>query len=93
MAKYYFDVADGNGVELDDMGCEFHDLKGAEQEAVRTIASLGREALRDKAKERLTITIRDENGPALEIAAALRIRSLREAVPKTKSAFFIGEHK
>jgi hypothetical protein len=92
MAKYYFDVADGNGVELDDMGCEFHDLKGAEREAVR-IASLGREALRDKAKERLTITIRDENGPALEIAAALRIRSLRDAVPKTKSACVIGEHK
>jgi hypothetical protein len=35
MAKYYFDLWDGNGVELDDMGSEFHDVKGAEQEAVR----------------------------------------------------------
>jgi hypothetical protein len=81
MAKYYFDLWDGKGVELDDMGSEFHDVKGAEQEAVRTIASLGCEALRDKAKERLTITIRDENGPALEITAAFRIRALREATP------------
>jgi hypothetical protein len=79
MARFYFDLSDEQSLDLDETGGEYNDLKDAEREAVRTVASLGLEALRDRAEERFILTIRDGSGPAIEIVAIFRSRPLREA--------------
>jgi hypothetical protein len=78
MPRYYFDLQDGDGMHADLDGGDFRDLTVAEREAVRAIASMAVDTLRSKKQERLTITLRDESGPAIEVAAAFRIRRLRE---------------
>jgi uncharacterized protein YfcZ (UPF0381/DUF406 family) len=70
MKRYYFDVCDGDGLTRDEEGLEFSDVESAQEEAAKALADMaketGRRAARNPSERRMSIEVRDENGPVLE---------------------------
>lgn len=66
MARYYFDVRDGDDAFDDDMGIELADMETAIREARRALADMMRDALRDETRHLLSIAIREgARGPVV----------------------------
>lgn len=66
MPRYYFDVRDGDGSFVDDVGVELPDMHTAVKEARKAIADMVRDALRDADGSEISILVRDgADGPIL----------------------------
>lgn len=66
MARYYFDLLEGDNVAIDDEGMELLSIEAAQLEAARSIADMARDAVkkcgRDNPSHRLAIDVRDNDG-------------------------------
>lgn len=69
MAVYYFDIRDGDGLVVDEEGLELHDIGAAQDEAARAVGGFAWDAARQHGgpDHRMTIEVRDANGPVLEV--------------------------
>ena len=77
MAIYYFDFQDGDRIIVDDEGVNLTDLEVVEEEAARSLAGLAWAATRDlkgaAAAARMTINVRDDLGPVMQVGFACRV--------------------
>lgn len=66
MPQYFFDVQDGEGVFVDEVGMELPDMPTAVHEARRALGDMVRDALRDDEGGGIVIRIRDGvDGPVV----------------------------
>jgi len=66
MPQYFFDVQDGDGVFVDNVGLELPDMDTAIREARRALADMMRDVLRDRSGAEVIIQIRDgTEGPVI----------------------------
>jgi hypothetical protein len=69
MARYYFDLRDGDELAVDDEGFELPDLEAVQREAVLSLCDGTRDAV-EKATRVLTnmaIEVRDDVGPVMQV--------------------------
>ena len=59
MPRYFFDIEDGDGVFVDDVGLQFKDMDTAICEARKAIADMVRDALREAHGSQISILVRD----------------------------------
>ena len=74
MARYYFDLRDGNVVMPDDDGLDLPDIDAVQVEAARSLADMVRDAVHCRPLHSYAIEVRDDNGPVLEATINWRIR-------------------
>jgi len=66
MPQYFFDVQDGDGVFVDEIGMELPDMDTAIREARRALADMVRDVLKEQSAQGLLIRIRDgADGPVV----------------------------
>jgi len=66
MPRFYFDLLDRDGEQIDEDGVECQDLDQAILLARQTVSEIAREAFRDTEQTELAIRIRDqEEGPVV----------------------------
>lgn len=66
MPRYFFDVNDGDGAFVDEIGVELPDMASAVREARKALADMVRDALREPDASLVSILIRDgAEGPIL----------------------------
>ena len=66
MPRYFFDVHDGDGTFIDDVGVELPDMDSAVRDARKTLGDMVRDALREEEGPDLSLLIRDgADGPIL----------------------------
>lgn len=66
MPQYFFDVQDGEGVFVDEIGMELPDMDTAIREARRALADMVRDVLKEQSTEAVLIRIRDgADGPVV----------------------------
>jgi len=65
MSVYYFDLRDGDGLVVDEVGLELHDTGAAQHEAARTLAGFAWDAARryDGPGHQMAIEVRDTRRP------------------------------
>ena len=71
MARYYFDMRDGQGLFADEEGLECPDLDAVQKEAARSLADMARDSIYEAADaqiHRMTIEVRDGSGPVMKVA-------------------------
>lgn len=75
MAHYYFDFHDGEIIP-DEEGLELRDLEVVQREAARALAGFAWDRVanfKGAQIQQLTIAVRDENGPVMEVEFAFKI--------------------
>jgi len=66
MPRYHFDMQDGEGLFVDDVGLDLPDMDAAIKEARRALADMVRDSLRETSRGLLSIRIRDgADGPVV----------------------------
>jgi len=66
MPRYFFDVQDGEGVFVDEVGLELSGMDAAIREARRALADMMRDVLRNQSAREVLIRIRDgAEGPVV----------------------------
>ena len=76
MARYYFDLRDGDDLAPDDEGLELSGLARVQEEAARSLADMARDAIRNNANgadHNMAIEVRDDNGPLLQVKFSFEI--------------------
>ena len=76
MARYYFDLRDGDDLAPDDEGLELSGLARVQEEAARSLADMARDAIRNNhngADHNMAIEVRDDNGPLLQVKFSFEI--------------------
>jgi hypothetical protein len=76
MPRFYFDSDDGETPMTDTIGLDFADLRVAQQEAVRALPEIAKDALPDGENRDFIITVRDGSGPVLRATLSLRVEKL-----------------
>ncbi|AWN49511.1 hypothetical protein DK419_26860 [Methylobacterium terrae] len=62
MARYYFDVHDGQGLDRDDVGSECRDRDAIRNEAMVVLPSIARDAIpKDGDRQAFTVLVRNES--------------------------------
>lgn len=80
MPRYYFDVWEGDKVNVDADGMQFGSVTAAWTEAARSVAEMARDAFpnqEDGAIHSLAIDVRDEHGLAFSVKAAFETERKR----------------
>lgn len=70
MARYYFDIREGDIVVPDEEGMEFPTLESVQREAVHTLGDLAKNMTFEiglPGPQKTAIEVRDDNGPVLQI--------------------------
>lgn len=62
MARYFFDLINGDGAVRDDQGQEVSTREGVTREVSRILADIAREELPDRQNGAISINVRDERG-------------------------------
>ncbi|EUB95564.1 hypothetical protein PMI07_002052 [Rhizobium sp. CF080] len=62
MARYFFDLTNGDGPVRDDQGQEVSTREGISREVSRILADIAREELPDRGNGAISIEVRDERG-------------------------------
>jgi len=75
MPQYYFDVQDGDGVFVDDVGLELPDMDTAIREARLALAEMVRDVLREQSGAEVVIRIRDGADGPVTLAVTLTTES------------------
>ena len=79
MARYFFDVRLDGDLAKDDEGFNFRDIEAAHGEALGALADGIRDVVVQGAtNQHLTVEVRDELGPVLEVGAVLQSKILRK---------------
>ena len=77
MRQYYFDIRDGANLIPDDEGIELPDIHSAGQEAVKTLADIVKDNTRlgglGDFGQRVTVEVRDDDGPVLQASLILKL--------------------
>jgi hypothetical protein len=60
--RFYFDIHDGDHLNQDDTGLELDGLPSAQDEAVRAIAEIAKDALPDGMRRDFVVEVRDGSG-------------------------------
>lgn len=68
MAKFYFDISEGDLLHRDDEGSEHADVSSAEREAVETAATLGRDRLPGSKAREIVVEVRDQTNKLVVVA-------------------------
>ena len=69
MARYYFDLREGDEVTRDEEGVNLPNLESVQEEAARALSEMARETVRQRpngTEYRMSIEVRDDNGPVLQ---------------------------
>jgi hypothetical protein len=61
MPRFYFDIREGPRFTPDEEGLEFASLDGAEREATKAVAEIGRDRLPSGDAREITIEVRNEH--------------------------------
>jgi hypothetical protein len=75
MPTFYFDFEDDGGTTIDDHGEEFPGLDAAQREASAALAEAAKDCRRSNL--RLTIIVRDAEGPVVEVSATFETKPIR----------------
>lgn len=78
--RYYFDMREGDEIAPDEDGLEFFSLAKVQEEAAHTLADMARDAVRqfhERNAHRLSVEVRDEDGPVLVIACTFDVKRHR----------------
>jgi uncharacterized protein YfcZ (UPF0381/DUF406 family) len=76
MPRYYFDLRDGDEFAPDEEGLELSTIEAVQLEAARSLADMARDAVRtshDGADHRMSIEVRDDDGPVLQVKFTFEI--------------------
>ncbi len=74
VARYYFDIHDGEQLVRDDEGSEFDSLEAAVQGVTRSAAEIGTNRLAKGDTSDIVIEVRDEHGQRVfTVTASMRI--------------------
>jgi hypothetical protein len=76
MARYYFDIREGDELAPDEEGLELSSIERVQEEAARSLADMARDAVRknhDGAGNQMAIEVRDDNGPVLQVKFTFEI--------------------
>jgi hypothetical protein len=74
--RYYFDVREGDDISPDDEGMKLASLEAVETEAARALTEMARDTVRsrlDGSGHQMTIDVRDDDGPILQVTFTLAI--------------------
>jgi hypothetical protein len=69
VARYYFDLREGDEVTRDEEGVNLPNLESVQEEAARALSEMARETVRQRpngTEYRMSIEVRDDNGPVLQ---------------------------
>lgn len=70
MARYYFDLRDGDQLAIDEEGMELPTMQAVQVEAARSLVDIAKHAIWTKAAtilgHRMAIEVRDESGAVLQ---------------------------
>jgi hypothetical protein len=78
MSRFYFDVHDGETWTRDSTGVELESSHAAQQEAVRTLPAVAKDALPDGTQRDFVIEVRDE---AKRLILRAKLALTVEAIP------------
>ena len=85
MPRFYFDIREGPRFTPDEEGLEFASLDGAEREATKAVAEMGRDRLPSGGARDIGIEVRDEHHRfVLAVMLSMRIRRV-DPSPVTSS--------
>jgi hypothetical protein len=80
MPRYYFDVYDGEKTTADDTGVELTDDHQAQQEAIRTLPAVAKDALPDGTQRDFVIEVRNAaRRPILRAKLALTVQTILDS--------------
>jgi hypothetical protein len=80
MTKYFFDFQTGDILSLDDQGAELPGVEAAHSEALNALADAIQDVvLQGLSDQRFAVSVRDERGQVLEIAAVINSKVLRRS--------------
>ncbi len=75
--RYFFDVHDGEVSTIDDTGLELDGLEAAQNEAVKCLPEVAKDALPDGTARTFTVVVREEGGePVLKASLSLVVERL-----------------
>jgi hypothetical protein len=75
MARYYFDVREGDRVTRDDAGLELESLEAAEREAIRTTIGIGQDSLPRGHASEIEVQVKNDDGfLLLSVTMSLTVR-------------------
>lgn len=81
MARYYFDIRDGDDLAMDEEGLELLELQAVQAEAAKSLADVARDAVHSfshaKGGRRMAIEVRDASGPVMQVQFIFEVRKLR----------------
>jgi hypothetical protein len=76
MPRFYFDFDDDGGTFIDRDGVEFADVDAAKREAMAALGDAARDCCRISPGGCLTIFVRRDEGPIVELSATFEAKSL-----------------
>lgn len=65
MPRYFFDTRDNDNFIEDDEGLEYPDLGAVKVAAAKALAELARDVIPGSVRRKLTVEVRDDQGPVL----------------------------
>jgi uncharacterized protein DUF6894 len=70
MARYYFDMRDGDELALDEEGMELSEFREVQTEAAMSLADMARDTIRRRRgqanRHHMAIEVRDKSGPVMQ---------------------------
>jgi hypothetical protein len=80
MSRYYFDMREGDEIAPDEEGMDLRTIEAVQEEAARTLADMARDAIRghrDGADHQMSIEVRDEAGPVMQVKFTFKVHQYR----------------
>ena len=80
MARYYFDLREGDEIIPDEEGMELTSLARVQEEAARSLGDMARDTVRqshDRVAHRLSVAVRDDHGPVLMVVCTFDVKRHR----------------
>jgi hypothetical protein len=80
MARYYFDMREGDEIAPDEEGMGLTSLAKVQEEAAHTLADMARDMVRqyhDRNAHRMSVEVRDDDGPVLVVACTFDVKRHR----------------
>jgi hypothetical protein len=83
MARYYFDILDGEGLAADDEGLELETIEAVYEECARTLSDITRDEVRKvsrspRRQHTMVIEVRDDLGIVMTVSSIFRIERTRQ---------------
>ncbi len=85
MARYYFDLCDGQGVAVDEEGLELSNMRAVQAEAAKSVGDMARDAIISApatgGQQRMAIEVRDAGGPVMQVTFSFAIETFNARPP------------